>query len=73
MKDLDPGYVSRVEKNSDTRIVINISDHIPESCFGLKILKFLINSVLKIWDVKTRSGKNPIPGERSWIRNTLAF
>jgi hypothetical protein len=38
MKDLDPGSVSGVEKNPNTRIVIIISDHIPKSFFGLKIL-----------------------------------
>jgi len=55
MKDLDPGSVSGVEKNPDTRIVINMSDHIPERFFGLQKLKFFINSVLQIWDGKTRS------------------
>jgi hypothetical protein len=57
VQDLNPGSVSGVEKYPNTRIVIIISDHIPKSLFGLKILKFLINSALQIWDGKTRSGK----------------
>jgi hypothetical protein len=41
MKDLDPGSVSGVEKNPDTRIVINISDHISESFFWVENTEIL--------------------------------
>ncbi len=54
---------SGMEKNQDTRSGINLSDHISESLvtrFWLKILKFFVNTVLRILD--------PV-SFRPWIRD----
>jgi hypothetical protein len=61
------GIRIRGGKNPDTRIVINMSDHIPERFFGLQKLKFFINSVLQIWDGKTRSGINILDHIFCWL------